>query len=67
MPRYKLHLHDGPTAPAVTEVIDVQDDDDAKDLARVTLLMTKAYTHAEVYRGHNLVGTYKRDSYAGEV
>lgn len=51
----------------MTEVIDVQGDEDAKDLARITLLMTRAYTHAEVYRGHNLVGTYKRDSYVGGV
>jgi hypothetical protein len=63
MPRYRLRLHDGPTAPPVTEVIDVDGDDDAKDLARITLLMTQAYTHAEVYRGQELVGTYKRDSY----
>ncbi|HYC96868.1 hypothetical protein [Brevundimonas sp.] len=67
MPRYKLHLHDGPVTPVVTEVIDVQDDEDAKDLARITLLMTKAYTHAEVYRGRDLVGTCKRDSYGGET
>ncbi len=65
MPRYRLHLHDGPTTPPVTEEIEVESDEDAKDLARITLLMTQVYTHAEVYRGEARVGSYKRDSYPG--
>lgn len=49
----------------MTEVIEAAGDDDAKDLARITLLMARSYTHAEVYRDRDLVGTFVRDSYAG--
>lgn len=34
MPRYRLHLHDGHTTPAVTEVIDV-DSDEAETLSEL--------------------------------
>lgn len=60
MPRFKMQLHHGPTS--VTESLDVDLDEDAIDLARVMLLATSSYTHAEVYRGEALVGAVKRDS-----
>lgn len=63
MPRFKLLLHDGPTTPPVVEDLDVATMDDAKDLAKVTLLMTKVYTHAVVYRGDEYVETFRRDSH----
>jgi hypothetical protein len=62
--RYRLQLHDGPATPAIGETIDAGGDEDAMDLARITLLVTPAYTHAEIYRGHTLIGTCERDSYA---
>lgn len=65
MPLQTLHRHHGRITPAVTEVIDVGGDEDARGLARITPLMTQAYTHAEVYRGRDLVGICKRYSYSG--
>lgn len=63
MPRFRMQLYDGPTSARSTEGLDVDLDDDAIDLARVMLLATSAYTHAEVYRGNALLGTLRRDSY----
>ena len=61
MPRYRLHLHDGPTTPAVTESVDLDHDGDALDLARIALLATRTSTHAEVYRDDAPIGALKRD------
>lgn len=62
MARYRIHLHDGPSGPPVTEGLDVEHDGDALDLAQIALLATATYTHAEVYRGDALIGALKRDS-----
>ncbi|MBA4000154.1 MAG: hypothetical protein C0461_06110 [Brevundimonas sp.] len=64
MGRYRLQLHDGPASPVVTETLDVSADGDALDLARIVLLSTSNYTHAEVYRGPALIGALERDSYS---
>ncbi|AQR62677.1 hypothetical protein BZG35_14240 [Brevundimonas sp. LM2] len=62
MPRYKLRLHDGPSRSPLTESIELDGDDDARDIAQVTLLMTRDYSHVEVYRDAALLGSFKRDS-----
>ena len=41
MPRYRLRLHDGPTTPPITEVMALESDADANDLAQITLLLTR--------------------------
>ena len=64
MPRYRLNLHDGPTTPAATQCIELDEDGDALDLAQIALLSTTDYTHAEVYREDALIGAIERDSYA---
>lgn len=63
MPRYCLYLHDGPTTPPVSHYIEVADDDDAADIARVTLLATQGYTHVEVWKEDKLLRSQQRDSY----
>jgi hypothetical protein len=62
--RYRLLLHDDPTTPPTEQVIEVEDDDDAKDLARIALLLDHTYKHADLYRGDKLVDAFKRDSFA---
>lgn len=57
---FKLLRQDG-LAP-VTETLDVGCDEDAEDLAKVTLLGMAGYTHAEVHLGGRLVAACQRDS-----
>lgn len=63
MPRYCLQLHDGPTTPPETRDIDVADDEDAEDMARITLFSTNQFTHVEIWKDDVLMTTHKRDSY----
>jgi hypothetical protein len=57
---FKLLRQDG-LAP-VTETLDLGCDEDAEDLAKVTLLGMAGYTHAEVHLGDRLVAACQRDS-----
>lgn len=60
---FKLHHRDGVTP--FTEDLDVDSDEDAEDLAKVTLLGMAGCTHAEVYLGNRLVAACQRDSSNG--
>ncbi len=65
MCRYRLLLHDGPTAPPVTQSLQASTDADALDLAQISLLAAKGYTHAEIYSDGVFLTELKRDSYTG--
>ena len=43
MPKYRLDMHDGPTTPADTQCVEVDEDGDALDLAQIALLSTADY------------------------
>ena len=61
MPRYRLHLHNGPTTQPENQYLDVLNPEDVKDLAQVALLATRQFTHVEVWEGERLVAVHKRD------
>lgn len=67
MPRYCLYLHDGPETPPVSHEIEVSDDEDAADIARVTLLATRGFTHVEILKEDQLLRSQKRDSYSPDT
>lgn len=62
MPRYRLSLYDGLTSLPEDRDIDVPTDEDADDMARISLLATMQFTLVEIWRDDVLVGTRKRDS-----
>ncbi len=65
MPRYVFRLHDGRETPPLCEDVDAFDDRDASDLAQMRLLLTRDYTHAQVYRGSFKVAELTRDGAVG--
>jgi len=62
MPTYTLHLHDGDERPFVSEVVEAVDDEEAKELASIRLLLTRDYHFVTVEHAGRLVGKYLRDS-----
>tara|TARA_R110002167_G_scaffold9558_15_gene44230 strand:- start:367 stop:564 length:198 start_codon:yes stop_codon:yes gene_type:complete len=61
MGRYTLRQYDGHDAVPVTDTIELSNDDDARDMARVALLATPAWTHIDVYHANALIGSFQRD------
>lgn len=59
---FKLLRQDG--LGPITETLDVACDEDAEDLAKVTLLGMAGYTHAEVHLDGRLIAACRRDSCA---
>lgn len=62
VPRYRLELREGSTAPPSTQSVDLEHDADALDLAQIALLSTAEHRLAEIYRDDLLIGMITRDS-----
>lgn len=60
MSRYLLRLHDGPTTPPLIEALDADDDEEARALAEMRLLLTRDYTHIHVYEGERQIAEFHR-------
>ena len=58
---FKLHHRDG--VGPFSEALEVDCDEDAEDLAKVTLLGMAGYTHVEVFLAERLLTTFHRDSF----
>lgn len=50
MSNYILHLHDGPGVTPVEEVVEAIDDQEAKSLAELRLMLSHSFTHVEVVK-----------------
>lgn len=62
MPSYVFHLHDGVSAELRDETIDAADLEEARDLARIRLLLSTEFTHVEVYsQGHQCLRLDRAD------
>lgn len=62
MSRYLLRLHDGPNTPPIIEPLDADDEQDARDLAKMRLLLTRDYTHIHIYEGDRQIGEFHRSA-----
>lgn len=62
MSRFKLLLHDGPDTPPIVEPLDADSEEDARDLAKVRLLLTRDYTHVHIYKGDAQIAEFRRTS-----
>lgn len=49
MPDYRFNLHDGPTVEPKTETVAAHDDVEARALAEIRLLLSRDFTHVEVF------------------
>lgn len=50
MSHYIFHLHDGPGVTPVEEVVEAIDDQEAKGLAELRLMLGHSFTHVEVVK-----------------
>jgi hypothetical protein len=62
MPSYTLQLHDGGEHPIISEAVQAADDEEAKELANIHLLLTTEYHYVTVIKDGRLIGKYLRDS-----
>ena len=62
MPTYVFHLHDGPTVAPRTELVDANDDEEARSLAELRLTLSFGFTHLEIERDGVELARLHRDS-----
>lgn len=65
MSRYSLRLHHLTDADPVDEPLDVIDLAEARELARVRLLLTRDYSRVELHQAGEPLEVLERDSLAG--
>ena len=61
MSRFTLRLH-RVGRPPVDEPLDASDVDEARDLARMRLLLTHEFSHVDLRRGSRQIEAFDRDS-----
>jgi hypothetical protein len=61
MSAYTLRLHYMSGIDPTTEALDAVDETEARELARVRLLLTRDYSHVELHRGDEPVHVFSRD------
>ncbi|WP_419755957.1 hypothetical protein [Brevundimonas sp.] len=62
MPTYIFHLHDGPAVAPNTESVEAHDDQEARSLAELRLILSSAFTHVEIERDCVELARLHRDS-----
>lgn len=62
MPTYIFRLHDGPLITPTLETVAAIDDEDARDLAHLRLVLSTDYTHVEVHHDGRELFRLQRDS-----
>ena len=67
MANYVFILHHRDGDEPFKELLELECEEDAADLAKVTLLGMAGYTHAEVFRGSRLVTVCHRDSQTAQT
>jgi hypothetical protein len=61
MSAYTLRLHYMSGIDPTTEALDAVDETEARELARVRLLLTRDYSHVELHRGGEALHVFSRD------
>lgn len=61
MSAYTLRLHYASGISPTDEVLDVIDETEARELARVRLLLTRDYSHVELHRAGEALHVFSRD------
>lgn len=64
MPDYRFNLHDGPTVEPKTEMVAARDDVEARAMAEIRLLLSRDFTHVEVFLRDQKRFALARDSAA---
>ncbi len=62
MPTYVFHLHDGAAVSPRTETVEAHDDQEARGLAELRLMLSSDFTHVEVERDGAELLRLHRDS-----
>ncbi len=62
MPTFVFRLHDGPEVEPVLETVRALDEQDARHLAELRLMLSRDFTHVEVHRDGQELFRLRRDS-----